>query len=108
MLDLGMVCRYVATFGSFLLALLISLAVTDYFYFDHVNDYYLIVYSSYIIVEACNFASQSLLAFLLLSLTKEENDVVETEVVETEEMEFAEVSVVEFDEHAELQSKMWN
>jgi len=109
MLDSSMTLRYVATFGFFLTALLISTAVTDFFYFAPGNYYEIVVYSSYIFVEACNVASQALLAFLLLKLTKEEEDVEESEEMQTEEpLEFTEVAVEPFDEHADMQSKMWN
>jgi len=68
MLDSGMTLRYMGTFGLFLLALVISLAVTDFLYFLPNNNDNVFVYSSFIIVEGCNFTSQVLLAFLLLKL----------------------------------------
>ena len=109
MLDSGMTLRYVATFGLFLTALLISTVVMDLFYFAPGHYYDVVVYSSAIFVEVCNVASQALLAFLLLKLTKEEEDVEESEEMQTEEpLEFTEVAVEEFDEHADMQSKMWN
>lgn len=72
MLDSSMTLRYIFTFGLFLTALLISTVVTDLYYFTQVKYYYQVVYSSYIFVELCNIASQTMLAVILLRLTNEE------------------------------------
>ena len=50
-----------------------------------------------------------MISYVFLLLTREEDNPEDSEEIETEPNEdYPEVAVIEFDEHAELQSRMWN
>jgi hypothetical protein len=77
MLDSGMTLRFIFTFGLFLLALLISTAVTDFNYITFHHNYRKVLFGSYIFVYTLSITSQVMLACILLKLTKEEEVVEE-------------------------------
>lgn len=77
MLDSGMTLRFIFTFGLFLLALLISTAVTDFNYITFHHYYRKVLFGSYIFVYTLSITSQVMLACILLKLTKEEEVVEE-------------------------------